>query len=213
MAAWGHIRLFSPWRYDVDAAAARLLEPTGWAHPKLTGLPTGADLVEQYLAPLAATSALAPRIRTGARVLAVSRVGLDKTHSRGRDEQPFLVRVQSSDEQGRTIVVNHHARAVIDASGTWSQRNPLGVSGLPALGEAEAAPFLAGPLPDVSGADRDRFAGRRVLVVGAGHSASNTLLHLVALADTDTAAEPGRPATRIHWAVRGSSVERAFGGR
>ncbi len=87
--------------------------------------------------------------------------------------------------------------------------NPLGVSGLPALGEAEAAPFLAGPLPDVSGADRDRFAGRRVLVVGAGHSATNTLLHLVALADTDPADGTG---TRILWAVRGASVERTFGG-
>ncbi|MFD0481498.1 FAD-dependent oxidoreductase [Kineococcus sp. GCM10028916] len=207
--AWGHVRLFSPWRYDVDAAAARLLEPTGWTHPELTGLPTGADLVEQYLAPLAATDALAPRIRTGSRVVAVSRAGLDETHSRGRDERPFLVRVQHRDELGRTRVVDHHARAVIDASGTWTQRNPLGVSGLPAPGEAEAAPFTAGPLPDVSGVDRDRFAGRRVLVVGSGHSATDTLLHLVALADTDPA---DGPPTRITWAVRGASVERTFGG-
>jgi len=203
--AWGHIRLFSPWRYNVDAAAARLLEPTGWTHPKLTGLPTGADLVEQYLVPLAETEALAPRVRTGARVIAVSRVGLDKTHSRGRDERPFLVRVQHANGS----VVDHQARAVLDASGTFEQSNPLGVSGLPALGEAEAAPFMAGPLPDVSGVDRDRFAGRRVLVVGAGHSATNTLLHLVALAEKDPA---DAPATRIVWAVRGASVERTFGG-
>jgi len=203
--AWSHIRLFSPWRYNVDAAAARLLEPTGWEHPKLTGLPTGADLVEQYLAPLAATEALAPRIHTDSSVIAVSRVGLDKTHSRGRDERPFLVRVQHRDGS----VVDHHARAVIDASGTWTQRNPLGVSGLPALGEADAAAFMAGPLPDVSGVNRDRFAGRRVLVVGAGHSATNTLLHLVSLADTDPA---DGPATRIIWVVRGDSVERTFGG-
>jgi len=202
--AWGHVRLFSPWRYDVDAAAARLLEPTGWTRPTPTGLPTGADLVERYLAPLAATEALAPRIRTGSRVVAVSRVGLDETHSRGRDERPFLVRVQHRDGS----VVDHRARAVVDASGTWSQRNPLGVAGLPALGEADAAPFLAGPLPDVSGVDRDRFAGRRVLVVGAGHSATTTLLDLVALADAD----PAGVSTRITWAVRGASAERAFGG-
>ncbi|WP_432492047.1 FAD-dependent oxidoreductase [Kineococcus auxinigenes] len=202
---WRHVRLFSPWRHDVDAAAARLLEPTGWQHPNPTGLPTGADLVEQYLEPLAATGQLAPRIRTGSRVLAVSRAGLDKTRSAGRDERPFLVRVRSTDEQGRTSIVDHHARAVIDASGTWEQRNPLGVSGLPALGEDEAAPFLAGPLPDVLGAERDRFAGRRVLVVGAGHSATNSLLHLVALAQDE-------PSTRILWAVRGASVQRTFGG-
>ncbi|WP_369068801.1 FAD-dependent oxidoreductase [Kineococcus terrestris] len=199
--AWGHVQLFSPWRYDVDAAAARLLAPTGWEHPKPTGLPTGAELVERYLAPLAATAQLAPRIRTGARVVAVSRVGSDKTHGRGRGERPFLVRVRDRDGG----VSDLHARAVVDASGTWEQRNPLGVSGLPAVGEAEAAPFLAGPLPDVLGVDRERFAGRRVLVVGAGHSATNTLLHLVALADEV-------PGTRVVWAVRGSSAERSFGG-
>ena len=207
--AWSHIRLFSPWRYNVDAAAARLLAGTGWEHPKLTGLPTGADLIEHYLAPLAATAVLAPRIHTRSLVIAVSRAGLDKTHSIGRDQRPFLVRVQTTDEQGVRSVVDHHARAVIDASGTLEQRNPLGVSGLPALGEAEAAAFMAGPLPDVSGADRDRFAGHRVLVVGAGHSATNTLLHLVALAAKDPAEGP---ATRIIWAVRGASVERTFGG-
>ncbi|GLY33872.1 FAD-dependent oxidoreductase [Kineosporia sp. NBRC 101731] len=199
--AWKHIRLFSPWRYNVDAAAARLLEPTGWSHPKLTGLPTGADLVEQYVAPLAATPALAPRIRTGSRVIAVSRVGLDKTHSIGRELHPFLVRVQTT--QG--TISDLHARAVIDASGTWGQSNPLGVSGLVAVGEAEAADVMAGPLPDVLGSHRERFAGRRVLVVGAGHSATNTLLNLVRLAEQE-------PGTRIIWAVRATSVARTYGG-
>ena len=30
---WGHVRLFSPWPELVDKAAARLLEPSGWAAP------------------------------------------------------------------------------------------------------------------------------------------------------------------------------------
>ena len=34
------------------------------------------------------------------------------------------------------------ARAVIDASGTWTQPNPLGASGLPALGEPDAAAVI-----------------------------------------------------------------------
>src|SRR3954463_4847969 len=59
---WGHVRLFSPWEYDVDAAAARLLEQAGWEFPDRTELPTGAELVESYLAPLARTPQLAPRI-------------------------------------------------------------------------------------------------------------------------------------------------------
>ena len=39
---WGHVRLFSPWPELVDKAAARLLEPSGWAAPE-SGYPTGAS--------------------------------------------------------------------------------------------------------------------------------------------------------------------------
>ena len=45
-------------------------------------------------------------------------------------------------------------RAIIDASGTWQNPNPLGASGLQAIGEAEAADFIAYGIPDVLGADR-----------------------------------------------------------
>src|SRR5690349_10401307 len=69
--SWKHVRLFSPWRFDVDAAARRLLEPTGWAEPDPDGLPTGAELVGEYLAPLAQTPALRDRVRYGARVTAI----------------------------------------------------------------------------------------------------------------------------------------------
>lgn len=197
---WSHIRLFSPWEYDVDGAARRLLERAGWEAPRDDRLPTGGELVAEYLEPLAATPELRGRIVTGARVVAVSRVGTDKTHGAGREERPFLIRTLID---GR--VADHHARAVLDASGTWSQRNPLGAAGLPAPGEAEAAPFLLGPLPDVLGRDRERVAGRHVLVVGAGHSATNALLDLAELAVTEL-------ATRVTWAVRGATVARTYGG-
>lgn len=98
------------------------------------------------------------------------------------------------------------ARAVIDASGTWSRPNPLGSGGLPARGEENAAAFLVGPLPDVLCRDRDRFAGRRTLVIGAGHSAANTLLNLAALAESE-------PDTRIVWAIRGSDAAKVYGGQ
>ncbi|GAA1792954.1 FAD-dependent oxidoreductase [Actinomadura chokoriensis] len=201
ISEWGHVRLFSPWRYDTDAAARRLLEPTGWTAPPAGVLPTGAELVRDYLVPLARTPELAGRVRTSARVLAVTRDGVDTTRTVGRDDHPLLVRVQ--DEDG--TITDLRARAVIDASGTWGHGNPLGHSGLPAPGEAEAAAHLAGPLPDVLGRDRDRFAGRHALVVGMGHSAANTLLALAELAAED-------PATRITWAVRGASVARLYGG-
>lgn len=199
--AWGHVRLFSPWEYDTDPAARRLLEPTGWIAPPADELPTGAELVDAYLAPLAATGQLAARIRTNTRVITVARRGVDKTRTIDRDAHPLFVRVLDAD--GR--VDDIEARAVIDASGTWGRANPLGHSGLAAPGEIEAAPYITGALPDVLGRDRDRFAGRHTLVVGMGHSAANTLLALVELAET-------APDTRITWAVRGASVARLYGG-
>ena len=36
---WRHIRLFSPWRFNLDAAAVRLLEASGWESPRPTALP------------------------------------------------------------------------------------------------------------------------------------------------------------------------------
>ncbi|HOQ52884.1 MAG TPA: NAD(P)-binding domain-containing protein, partial [Micropruina sp.] len=201
ISEWGHVSLFSPWAYTVDAASRRLLNRTAWRQPDPKALPTGRDLVEQYLVPLAATAELVGRIRTGTRVVAVTRQGVDKTRSIGRDGRPYVVRVLTSD--GVTDIA---AAAVIDASGTWGRPNPLGVAGLPADGESEAAPWLAGPLPDVLGRDRARFAGRRVLVVGMGHSAANTLLALVRL-------QRQEPATRVTWAIRAASPARLYGGR
>ncbi|MEW2359893.1 FAD-dependent oxidoreductase, partial [Spirillospora sp. NPDC029432] len=92
VAEWGHVRLFSPWRYNIDAAARRLLEATGWTPPPADALPTGAELIRDYLAPLAALPELAGHIRTGTRVVAVTRQGVDATRTIGRDEHPLLVR-------------------------------------------------------------------------------------------------------------------------
>ena len=198
---WRHIRLFSPWRFNLDAAALRLLEDAGWEPPRPTALPYGGELIDNYLAPLAALPEIATRLQTGARVTAVTRQGLDKTHVRNRDTTPFVVRVEHQDVGVR----DHTVAAVIDASGPWSRRNPLGTSGLPAIGEDAAAERISAPLPDVTGRDRAAFAGRRVLVIGAGHSAANTLISLADLAKVE-------PDTRILWAVRGASAEKVYGG-
>lgn len=200
---WGHTRVFSPWRYNIDEAAARLLEETDWAVPEREELPTGTELVEKYLEPLAATKTLAARVQTGVRVVAISRSGMDKTRTTGRSEAPFIVRIQRADGARGDL----QASAVIDASGTWGAPNPLGQAGLeaPGEGDARAAGRITEPLPDVLGRERDRFARRHVLVVGAGHSAANTLLDLGDLAR----AEPG---TRISWAVRSADVTKLYGG-
>ncbi|MEH1100270.1 NAD(P)-binding domain-containing protein [Micromonospora sp. CPCC 205561] len=194
---WSHVRVFSPWRYNLDAAARRLLDQAGWVAPDPDALPTGGELAADYLQPLADLPQLKPHLRYGARVTAVSRAGLDRLRTAGRDRTPFLLRLADGEEL--------LARAVVDASGTWGTPNVLGASGLPARGEAEVAAHLEHALPDVLGADRDRFAGRHTLVVGAGHSAANTLLLLADLA----AAAPG---TTVTWAIRSTNPARSYGG-
>jgi cation diffusion facilitator CzcD-associated flavoprotein CzcO len=194
VAQWRHVRLFSPWCLALDPVSVRLLDQVGWTGPDPDALPTGADLLERYLEPLAALPALASRIRLQTTVVAVARRGLDKVRSPGRDQLPFLVRVR--DHGGR--VRDLQARAVVDASGTWTRPNPLGASGLPALGEADAAAWVAYGLPDVLGADRGRYAGRRTVVVGAGHSAATSLLALAEL-------QQQALGTQIVWAVRSAT--------
>jgi cation diffusion facilitator CzcD-associated flavoprotein CzcO len=194
VAQWRHVRLFSPWCLALDPVSVRLLDQAGWTGPDPDALPTGAELLERYLQPLAALPALSSRTRLHTTVIAVARHDLDKVRNPGRDQLPLLVRVR--DRQGR--LQDLKARAVVDASGTWTQPNPLGASGLPALGEPEAAAQIAYGLPDVLGSDRGRYADRRVVVVGAGHSAATSLLALAEL-------QQQAPTTQIVWAVRSAT--------
>src|SRR3954451_3559226 len=189
VASWGHVQLFTPWKFAVDPAARALLEAEGWQHPDEERHPAGAELREGYLLPLADVPALAGRIRTGHRVLAVTRRATDKMKDAGREDAPFELVVATPDGVQRLL-----ASAVIDASGTLGEHNPLGSAGVAAVGELEAADRITYGLPALQ-ADTERSAGRTVLVVGAGHSAMNVLQDAVALRHRD-------PGTRVIWAVR-----------
>lgn len=199
--AWGHVRMFSPWEFTVDRASVRLLETHGWQMPPPHELPTGRELVERYLVPLSELPAVRDQIHLDARVVAVSRRSIDKLKDAGRDDAPFVLHVVYGD--GREAL--YEARAVIDASGTWHQPNPIGAGGLPAVGEKRHAQHIFYGIPDVLGKHRERYTNRRVMVVGSGHSAINALLELAALKDS-------APATTIGWAMRGTNLKRVFGG-
>lgn len=200
VSEWGHVRLFSPWSELVDPVAARMLKEEGWEMPDADRLPTGAELVAGYLEPLAQHRRLAPSIRYGARVRSLTRRGHDKVKTGTRSDEPFVVTVETAVGTQR-----HLASAVIDASGTWANHNPLGADGAPATGEAEAEDRISYGLPDILGSHRPRFAGSRVLVVGTGHSAANVILDLLTLRSTE-------PGTEVVWAVRRPDVTSAFGG-
>jgi thioredoxin reductase len=197
---WGHVRVFSPWEFNLDPVAVELLEDHGWTQPELDGYPTGAEIVERYLEPLAATPPIASALRLSARVTGVTRFGIDKLKDAGRENAPFEIVVDHGGEERRYLT-----SAVIDASGTWTRPNPLGAGGLPAAGERALADRISYGIPDVLGAERERYAGRRVLVLGSGHSAFNAILDLVALRDSV-------PSTQIVWAIRGEAPGRKYGG-
>jgi len=197
---WQHVKMFSPWEFNVDAAAEKLLEDTGWERPADDELPTGGELVERYIEPLGTKTTLKQHIKLSAKVTAISRVGFDKLKTEGRDKAPFEIRYTQDDKQHVALV-----DTVIDISGTWSTPNPAGSNGLPAFGEPEASQHISYVMPDVLGAKRDQFANKRVAVLGGGHSAVGSILDLISLKE-------GAPDTDITWLVRGEDTQRSFGG-
>ena len=198
---WSHCRIFTPWEFTTDGASRRLLARHGWQEPPAEALPTGDDIYRLYLKPLAKVPEIAPHIETGARVAAITRLGMDKVTSKDRERRPFRLTVARKGEAPRHDL----AQAVIDASGTWQNQNPLGASGLPAEGEEESADRIAYGMPDVLGRERANYAGRRVAVVGGGFSAINVLLDLVALREQ-------QPTTQITWIVRATRMHKIYGG-
>lgn len=201
MRRWGHVRMFSPWEFTVDRATVRLLEAHGWQMPPAKELPTGGDLVEHYLVPFSELPEVQEHIHLNVRVVAVSRRNIDKMKDAGREDAPFVLHVVYGDGTEELI----EASAVIDASGTWHKPNPLGSDGLPAVGEKRQAQHVFYGIPDVLSTYRERYANKRVMVVGSGHSAINALLELAELKNT-------APATTIYWAMRGKNLKQVYGG-
>src|SRR3954454_20111512 len=83
---WSHVRVFSPWEFNLDPIAVELLESHGWSAPDRARSPPGAELVGRYLEPLAATPEIASSLHLGAKVIGVTRAGIDKLKDVGRDE-------------------------------------------------------------------------------------------------------------------------------
>jgi len=198
---WGHVKVFSPWKYNIDKAAEELLIQTGWQSPDKESLHTGKEFYDRYFTPLVHHSSINPFIYTESKVIAISRKNMDKMKTKGREKQPFVVQVQ----QGKSIHF-FEARAVIDASGTWHNGNPIGSGGLFAVGEPENADKIFYGIPDVLGKLKDRYMNKNVLVVGGGHSAINTILELDKLKEEF-------PETQIHWVLRKEKIGDIYGGK
>ncbi|MBS4199207.1 FAD-dependent oxidoreductase [Bacillus sp. FJAT-49732] len=198
--SWGHIRLFSPWRYNIDKAAMNLLNASGWAQPELENLPTGQELVEQYLQPLSKVPEIIPFVYLNTKVLSIGRKDVDKMKTANRENVPFVIHSEKNGEYR-----SFEARAVIDASGTWGNPNPAVSSGVWLADEKSLQEKIYYGIPDILEKEQQRYANKRIAVVGGGHSAINTLLDLAKLKEY-------YPETEILWILRRQRVEDAYGG-
>jgi hypothetical protein len=186
---WGHVKLFTPWSMNVSPRARDAL---GERAPDGDRLPTGHELAAGLIDPLAALPAIAPGLRLGRRVVAVSRQGLLKHEEIGtgrRGGHPFRLLVAGP--SGETV---EHADAVLDCTGTYGNPNALGDGGIPAPGERALTPSICRHLPRFDD-EPEAWAGRRILLTGAGHSAQTAARQLAAFARD-------APGTRVTWAVR-----------
>ena len=190
---WGHLRLFTPWDMNVSPRMRRALEGEGAEVPAGAGIPTGHELADRLLEPVAGGRNVAPRLRLGTRVKAVARDGLLKHEEIATDRRgahPFRLLVQDAD--GREGV--ERADLVFDCTGIYGNPNSLGDGGIPAPGEAALDERIDRRLPDVA-RQPEAWAGRTILLTGAGHSAQTAARDLAELARDGS-------GTRVIWAIR-----------
>jgi thioredoxin reductase len=198
---WKHVRVFSPWRYNIDKAARQLLSVTSWQAPNDDSLPTGEELYNQYLNPLFRIPAIQKNTLLNATVLSIGRKNMDKMRTSGRDQLPFVVQVLHENE-----VKQFEVKAVIDASGTWNSPNPIGSGGVYAVGEVENRANIFYGIPDVLAQHENRYKNKTVMVVGSGHSSINAILELDKLKDK-------YPDTEILWVLRKKNIRDVYGGQ
>jgi thioredoxin reductase len=201
MQRWGHVRLFSPFAMNITSLgrSALLADDPNFDFPGDGDCITGREHVAAYLDPLAHASPLADCVRLETQVLNVGRCGLLKGDAPGdptRAKQPF--RLLLRDAKGRERV--DEADVVLDCTGTYGQHRWLGDGGIPAAGEHAAEAHIAHGVEDVLGARRDHYAGKNILVVGAGHSAATNVCNLARLAEDHT-------ATWVIWLARCTSTQ------
>lgn len=199
--SWEHIRVFSPWKYNIDKVAEEILSQTEWKAPNKDYLPTGKELVEDYFQPLSNLPTIKPFIHLNSKVLSIGRKGIDKMKTSGRETKPFVIKVN---ENGK--IKYYESKAIIDSSGTWNQPNPIGSGGVLAEGEKELESQIYYGIPDVKNKDLNRYKNKNVLVVGGGHSATNVLLDLAEI-------QKEYPKTKINWVLRKKDISDIYGGQ
>ncbi len=196
---WGHVTLFSPFSMNHSELGKRTLSDSGHTLPEDDAYLSGDAYFQRYLQPLASSKSLENVIEENVTVLAISRQEILKNEHIGngqRQNYPFRILARHSD--GREQF--YYTDVVLDASGSFSQPNWLGEGGIPALGEQGYRKHIEYGLPDISGADAERYRGKTTLVVGAGHSAGTSIANFQGLLSEDE-------ETRVIWLTRNNKEQ------
>jgi thioredoxin reductase len=199
--SWKHIRLFSPWKYNIDKAARQLLNETKWQSPDDELLPTGDELFSQYFKALYELPSIQTKTFLNSKILSIGRKNLDKMKTPGRENLPFMIQVLQGDD-----VKQFEASAIIDATGTWNSPNPIGSGGVYAVGEIENRDKIFYGIPDILHEHLNRYKNKSVLVAGSGHSSINAILELDKL-------KYKYPDTEINWVLRKGNIRDIYGGQ
>ena len=216
---WGHVRLFSPFGMNSSEWGRGAIARTFGSHmlPREDELVTGRDFVDRYLWVLMQLPELAGCIQTHHAVLSISRRHFRKTAGIGsaaRAAAPFQLLIQKqvpttprklqqqiyrtedveqTDDETELILRMGQfwtsADVVIDCSGTYPHHQGLNSGGGPCVGESELIPAHWYRVPMI---DSQRFGDRRILVVGSGFSAANSVVGLVEVARQ-------HPKTQVLW--------------
>ncbi|MCI0566840.1 MAG: NAD(P)-binding domain-containing protein [Acidobacteria bacterium] len=194
LTRWGHVTLFSPWRMNHTPLGKRVLEGTGVRHwPADESYQTGFELLRSYLLPLSVSPPLRNRILEQHQVLAIGKDHLlkgEKIANASRLDSPF--RILARNPSGERLF---RADRILDTTGTYGCPNRLGSGGIPATGETAAHDRVSYELDDPLGRDRERYAGKRTLLVGCGYSAATSMKAMRRLAEEAT-------GTSVLWVTR-----------
>jgi hypothetical protein len=188
---WQHVRLFSSWALNQSPWGREILA----CSLNEDDYPTGREYLDHYLLPLAQT--LGEVVKTHTRVFGITRRDAlkgDFIGARDAKSGPFLLHIAGP--AGESYV---EADVIFDTTGVYENPAKLGTSGLRAIGEDSADDRIERYIPDAMGNDEATYAGKSVLLLGAGHSAVTSLKLLSDLHEKN-------PKTRIFWAFRGNQA-------
>lgn len=190
LLCWEHRSMPGTWKELVSPLGLAAIEAHEHPLPNPQVIPSCKEYVEQYLLPLARTDLLYSSITVHTKLLSISRLGCQPRQDipvELRADQEFRLLLESSQRGQFSQVVD----IVLDCSGAESQRQGLASGGGLPLGWSHTGDRVLLGRRRVATRERERFAGKRVLLFGDDLAAHINAIELAQLAEST--------GTRLIW--------------